>query len=155
MPLTVAAVVLVSMGLAVQVWAGLELGWRRALGLTDDPPDPVLPRLVLGGPFRIVRHPQAFGMLLIFAGALLQRPSAGAALVALVAGALVIGLAVRHDGELARRYGEAYARYRQAVPFLVPLPSAALPGERGGRDEDSAGREEGGKEIRTSDSKPR
>jgi protein-S-isoprenylcysteine O-methyltransferase Ste14 len=42
-------------------------------------------------------------------------------LVAVLAAAFVIAMAVRHDRELARDYGEAYARYRRRVPLLLPL----------------------------------
>ena len=52
----------------LELWAATELGWRRALDLSDAPPDPALPRLVFRGPFRCVRHPQSLGLLLILAG---------------------------------------------------------------------------------------
>jgi protein-S-isoprenylcysteine O-methyltransferase Ste14 len=41
-------------------------------------------------------------------------------LVASLAGAPAIAMAVRHDRELGREFGETYARYRAAVPLLVP-----------------------------------
>jgi protein-S-isoprenylcysteine O-methyltransferase Ste14 len=40
--------------------------------------------------------------------------------VAGLAAGLVIAMALRHDAELARQHGEAYARYRRAVPLLLP-----------------------------------
>lgn len=111
---------LLAVGAALELWAVLGLGWRRALDLTAAPPDPGLPRLVFGGPFRCVRHPQSLGVLLLLAGAAVGVRSTGMWVVAGVAGALVTSMAVRHDHELAREFGEAYARYRDAVPLLVP-----------------------------------
>jgi hypothetical protein len=48
------AALLALTGLAIQGWAVFFLGWRRAADLTTEPFDPVLPRLVLGGPFAYV-----------------------------------------------------------------------------------------------------
>lgn len=118
----IAAVALCLLGAGLELWAATELGWRRALDLSDAPPDPALPRLVFRGPFRFVRHPQSLGLLLILAGIALTTRAPGLWLIAVVAGVLVIALAVRHDGELAREYGTAYVRYRAAVPLLVPWP---------------------------------
>ena len=120
MPVAIAAAIFIALGAALELWAGLTLGWRRALDLTDVPPDPVLPKLVYRGPFGFVRHPQSLGLLLILGGAALGFQSAGMWVVAVIAGGLVIAMAVRHDRELAAQCGEAYARYQRAVPFLVP-----------------------------------
>jgi protein-S-isoprenylcysteine O-methyltransferase Ste14 len=120
--MTIVAVGLLILGLALQTWTALALGWRRALGVADLPPDPALPHLVLGGPFRFVRQPQSVAVLLILAGAAFGVRTAAVALLAGVAAAVVIAMAVRRDGERARRFGEAYARYRRVVPLLWPRP---------------------------------
>jgi protein-S-isoprenylcysteine O-methyltransferase Ste14 len=120
MPLTIAAVIFLGLGAALEIWAGLTLGWRRALDLTDVPPDPLLPKLVYRGPFGFVRHPQSLGLLLILAGAALGFQSVGMWVVAVIAGGLVVVMAMRHDRELAAECGEAYVRYQRAVPMLVP-----------------------------------
>jgi protein-S-isoprenylcysteine O-methyltransferase Ste14 len=118
--MAVVAVLLVALGVAVELWVIHELGWRRALGHSDQPPDPALPRLVFAGPFRIVRHPQTLGLLLILVGACLAGGGVLSRVVAGVAGALVIARAVSEDQALARQWGEAHARYRRAVPLLLP-----------------------------------
>lgn len=108
------------LGALLELWAVLELGWRRGLDLTDAPPDAALPRLVFRGPFRWVRHPQSLGLLLILAGTAVASRSPAMWLVAIAVGALVVATALRHDRELARECGAAYERYRAAVPLLVP-----------------------------------
>ena len=105
---------------ALELWSGAELGWRRALDLGDAPPDAALPLLVFRGPFGLVRHPQSLGLLLILAGAALAWRSIGIYAIAGIAAALVVAMALRHDRELAQRFGETYLRYRRAVPLLVP-----------------------------------
>ena len=122
MTLTLAAVLLVALGAAVEGWAAIDLGWRRAMDLTDAPPEPALPQLVFAGPFRFVRHPQSLGLLLILAGLALGVRRGAMWVLATLAAMLVIAMAVRHDREMARRWGEAYARYRRAVPMLLPWP---------------------------------
>jgi len=116
------AAVLVALGVGLEIWAVIELGWRRALDVSDQAPDPALPRLVFAGPFRLVRHPQSFGLLLVLAGAALIFRSPRMWLGAGLAVALVAAVAIRDDRELGRQFGEAYARYRRTVPLLLPLP---------------------------------
>jgi protein-S-isoprenylcysteine O-methyltransferase Ste14 len=115
------ATLLVLLGVALQLWAGWVLGWRRAVEISDAPPDPALPRLVFAGPFRVVRHPQSLGLLLILAGAALAMRRPGMWVAAALAAIIVVAMAVRHDRELASQFGEAYARYRRAVGMLMPL----------------------------------
>lgn len=128
MGFTIAAVVLLLLGAAVELWAFVVLGWRRGLDLTAAPPDPALPRLVFGGPFGLVRHPQSLGLLLILASAALGFRNAPVWLVTALGGGLVIAMAVRHDRELARHCGEAYGRYRRAIPLLLPRLRQLPPG---------------------------
>ena len=116
----IAAALLCSLGIGLEVWAGLVLGSRRALGLDEAPPDAALPRLVFAGPFGLVRHPQSLGLLLILAGTVLAFRRPGLVLLAVVVGGVVVAMAVRDDREMARRFGDAYARYQRAVPLLVP-----------------------------------
>lgn len=120
MIVAVIAVVLLLVGAAIELWAVRELGWQRALDRSNQPPDPVLPRLVLAGPFRLVRHPQALGLLLMLGGAGLVAHNARAWLATVLAAALVITKTLGDDRALAREWGEAYARYRRAVPLLLP-----------------------------------
>lgn len=114
------AIPLCAAGALLEGWAVVVLGWRRALDISAVPADPHEPRLVLGGPFRHVRHPQSLGLLLLVIGVAVATRSAGMWVVAGIAGILVIAMAVRHDRELARDCGESYARYRRVVPFIVP-----------------------------------
>jgi protein-S-isoprenylcysteine O-methyltransferase Ste14 len=120
MGIMIAASLLAMLGVALELWASLVLGWRRALEITDAPPDPAMPGLVFAGPFRVVRHPQSLGLLLILGGAALAMNRPGMWVAAGLAAAIVVAMAVRHDRELARHYGEAHARYRQAVGLLAP-----------------------------------
>lgn len=108
------------LGVGLELWCGAALGWRRALDLSDEPPDPALPPLVLGGPFAYVRHPQSLGLLLLVAAAALYGRTLSLSLAALVLAAVIVRLARRDERRLAERFGEAYARYRLAVGFLWP-----------------------------------
>ena len=120
--LWILAIALLALGFGLEIWAGVILGWDRALELDDRPPDPALPDLVFAGPFRFVRHPQSLGLLLLLAGMAVALRSPVMYVLATAAAGLVIAMALRHDAELTQRFGEAYTRYRRIVPFLVPLP---------------------------------
>jgi protein-S-isoprenylcysteine O-methyltransferase Ste14 len=122
MRFAVVGAALCTLGTLIELWATFELGWRRALDLTDQPPDPALPWLVFRGPFRWVRHPQSLGLLVILAGTAVAVRSPVLWLVTIAVGALVVAMARRHDRELMLQCGAAYGRYRGAVPFLVPWP---------------------------------
>lgn len=79
--------------------------------------------LVIGPLHRCVRHPWYFLGLVI----LWTRDMDAALLTAavLVTGYLVVGARLE-EGRLLRRHGEAYRRYRERVPFLLPLPGRCL-----------------------------
>jgi protein-S-isoprenylcysteine O-methyltransferase Ste14 len=109
-------------GAGILGWAAAVLGWRRWLDLDDTPPGAEVPPLVLAGPFGFVRHPQTLGLLLLLAAAALRWPRPGMRVAALIAAVLIVFLAAADDTRLTERFGEAYRRYRQAVPFLLPRP---------------------------------
>jgi formylglycine-generating enzyme required for sulfatase activity/protein-S-isoprenylcysteine O-methyltransferase Ste14 len=92
---------------------------RRGRG-TPAPYDP--PRqLVITGLYRYVRNPQYVGVVLVVVGAALL---SGAAVLFGYAAFLAVAyhLLVRYYEEptLSRLFGEAYARYREAVPRWLP-----------------------------------
>jgi len=92
---------------------------RRGKG-TPAPYDP--PReLVVAGLYRYVRNPQYVGVVLVIVGEALLT---AAAVLFGYAGFLAVAyhLFVRYYEEptLGRLFGEAYARYREAVPRWVP-----------------------------------
>jgi protein-S-isoprenylcysteine O-methyltransferase Ste14 len=121
MILSAIAALLFLVGIAIEIWAVVTIGWRRAFDLTDAAPDPVLPKLVFRGPFAVVRHPQSLGLLFLLAATPFGLRSFAMAVLALASGAVVVGMAIRNDRELAAQFGPAYERYQRNVPFLVPL----------------------------------
>ncbi|MDX2167993.1 MAG: methyltransferase [Deltaproteobacteria bacterium] len=109
-----------ALGLLWLAWAWRELGWRRWLDLGDTPQHTALPRLVLYGPFRRVRHPQTLGLLLVLLAEAVRWNRIGMWGAALLSSAVVVYLARRDERRLAQRFGEAYRRYQRAVPMLLP-----------------------------------
>ncbi len=96
----------------------------RGTPLPYDPPS----RLVVSGPYAYVRNPMQVTVVLVFVvlAVLLVEPwLLGGAASAVVYGA---GLAAWHEGEQLRAsYGDAWLRYRAAVPAWVPLVRPAAP----------------------------
>src|SRR5690606_37135647 len=112
-------------GVAVLLWAtflidhfellGLRQGWLALLGRPQRAPDFVTPYL-----YKVVRHPQYLGWLLIFWG---TPTMTGGHLLFAAAMSVYILVAMRfEERDLVRHIGPTYERYRRQVPPLLPLP---------------------------------
>lgn len=115
-----AATLLSLAGAGLLAWSAAVLGWRRWLDLDDAPPGPEEPRLVLRGPFGIVRHPQTLALLFLLGGAAARGPRPGLWVSALIAATVILALAATEEPRMVQRFGRAYQRYQRAVPFLLP-----------------------------------
>jgi protein-S-isoprenylcysteine O-methyltransferase Ste14 len=93
-------------------------------------PFPVMPthELLTEGPFRYCRNPMTLGTILAYLGIGVGVGTiAGTVLVLGLAGSLLVYLKRVEEGELAERFGEAYAAYRREVPFIIPRPPQRRP----------------------------
>jgi protein-S-isoprenylcysteine O-methyltransferase Ste14 len=108
-------------------FAGIAPLWK-ALTASDSRPEPEAQGPPLGvdgemdtsGTFRFTRHPSnlgAMGFFLLWPRMTVNR----ATLAALVALYVVLG-SMHEERRLRMAYGEAFERYRQKVPFLIPRP---------------------------------
>ena len=94
---------------------GLKQGWAAVKGGTCEAPAFRVPLL-----YRWVRHPMQLGILIAVWAA--PRMSWGHVLFATaLTGYIFVGLAFE-ERDLVRRFGDQYARYRAAVPALLPWP---------------------------------
>lgn len=113
------------LGVVVLLWAtflidhfellGLRQGWHTLRGRTLSAPAFVTPHL-----YKIVRHPQYLGWLLIFWGT--PTMTAGHLLFALGMSGYILVAVRLEERDLVRHIGEDYERYRRQVPALVPVP---------------------------------
>ncbi len=116
-------------------WAALEIGvgpfsgfsevWAYARGRrVMEAPEAQGPSadesgLRVRGPFRVVRHPlNAGAAVLLFLTPEMTEVRMAVAVVTLVYA--VVGSKLE-EGRLVARYGEAYTRYRERVPFFLPI----------------------------------
>jgi len=123
-------------GVLVLLWAtflidhfellGLRQGWSTLRGAELRAPTFVTPHL-----YKLVRHPQYLGWLLIFWGT--PTMTSGHLLFATSMSGYIL-LAMRfEERDLVQHIGEPYERYRQQVPALVPQL-----GRRLGKTEEAA-----------------
>jgi protein-S-isoprenylcysteine O-methyltransferase Ste14 len=105
-------------GLAFTWWARIHLGtlWSGRVTRKADH------RIIDTGPYGIVRHPIYTGILAaIFATALLRPGFLGIAGAAILAWSFVIKARLEERFLMQELGAEAYSRYRQRVPMLVPF----------------------------------
>jgi protein-S-isoprenylcysteine O-methyltransferase Ste14 len=119
------------LGVAVLLWAtflidhfellGLRQGWTALRGKQLRAPAFVTPYL-----YKVVRHPQYLGWLLIFWGT--PTMTAGHLLFAAGMSSYIL-VAIRfEERDLVQYIGADYERYRAQVPPLVPLPGRRFSG---------------------------
>ena len=92
------------------------VGYGRLLDPNEAPPT-----LVTTGPFAIVRHPLALGMVILALGPAI---AAGHGITWASFAAVVAAMARRclqDEIELVDTFGGAYARYAETTPRLIPL----------------------------------
>jgi protein-S-isoprenylcysteine O-methyltransferase Ste14 len=113
--------VMVALGLAFTVWARVHLGtnWSARIARKVDH------ELVRSGPYALVRHPIYSGLLLACLGVAVGRGDVGALLgCALMWFGFLRKLRIE-ERWLQQTFGDAYTRYRDEVPSVLPWPSTA------------------------------
>jgi protein-S-isoprenylcysteine O-methyltransferase Ste14 len=122
-PILLAGAGLMILGLALAVRGHRELGeaWRSGI----DPEAP--PQLVTSGLYAWSRNPMAIGIQIAQLGFFLAWPS-WFSFVVFMAGVTAIQVHVRlEESDLARRVGQAYARYCAVTPRWIGSPVQSQP----------------------------
>lgn len=116
-PIALAGLLVVLVGVAFSIWARLMLGsnWSNRVTVKEDH------TLVRTGPYRIVRHPIYSGILLGMLGSALQRGG-----IRCFAGVLICGLSFwlktrAEERFMVQSFGEEYLQYRHKVKALAPF----------------------------------
>lgn len=101
-------------GAAVVLLGLLVRGWAAGVLVKDR-------ELTVSGPYAYTRNPLYLGTFLIGLGAVIAGARPGLGLVFVAYFAWIYGSTMaRETGELAERFGDAYAGYRDSVPVLLP-----------------------------------
>ena len=120
----VGSFVISALGLAFTVWARVHLGSNWSVDVVRK----LDPELVRSGPYAWVRHPIYSGLLLAVIGVGIGRGDVGALFgCALVCFGLLRKMRIE-ERWLQQTFGDAYTRYREEVPSLLPRPSPARRG---------------------------
>ena len=116
-PIALAGLLAVLMGVAFSIWARLMLGsnWSNRVTVKENH------TLVRTGPYRIVRHPIYSGILLGMLGSALQRGG-----IRCFVGVLICGLSFwlktrAEERFMVQSFGEQYLHYRDKVKALAPF----------------------------------
>ena len=111
---------LMLLGVLVRQWAIAVLGrfFSLTVRVAEDH------RVVVKGPYRLIRHPSYTGVLITFIGLALAVQSSGALLVLLAVFGVSYGYRMRVEervllSELGQDYAEYVKRTRRLIPFLI------------------------------------
>ena len=111
---------LMLLGVVVRQWAIAVLGrfFSLTVRVAEDH------RVVVRGPYRLVRHPSYTGVLITFIGLALAVQSSGALLVLLAVFSVSYGYRMRVEervlqSELGQDYAEYMKRTKRLIPFLI------------------------------------
>jgi len=98
------------------VIAGLFLvykGWKQVFYMRDDV-------LVNSGIYRVIRHPQYLGLLLVTLGQFLVWPTIPTAILWPILAALYYRQARKEEAVLSEKFGAAFREYASKTPMLLP-----------------------------------
>lgn len=118
--LRIAGIGILLMGIGVLGWAGAHFDQGEFMGISQIRNRPVSNRLIMDGPYRLVRHPLYFGTILLFNGLFLAYPTT---LVLGTTGVVFLYLIIGsrlEERKLLAIYGTAYADYKRTVKGLIP-----------------------------------
>ncbi len=76
--------------------------------------------IVMNGPYRLLRHPQYLGFLLITGGWLIHWPTIPTMIMWPILVFLYYTLAKKEEKEMEKRFGKKYKEYKQSVPMFIP-----------------------------------
>jgi protein-S-isoprenylcysteine O-methyltransferase Ste14 len=116
-PIVLAGLLVVLMGVVFSIWARLMLGdnWSNRVTVKENH------TLVRSGPYRIVRHPIYSGILLGMLGSALQRGEVRSFVGVTICG-FSFWLKTRAEEQfMVQIFGEEYLQYRHKVKALAPF----------------------------------
>jgi protein-S-isoprenylcysteine O-methyltransferase Ste14 len=113
-----AGAAIVAAGLAFAIWARHYLGrnWSGVVTVKQDH------ELIRGGPYRFVRHPIYTGLLAAFVGSAVARDEWRGVVAIVIAWFALWRKLQLEERWMIEQFGDAYRRFRDEVPALIPNP---------------------------------
>ena len=114
--IAVCGLILTAAGLAFAIWARVTLGrnWSGAVTIKQDH------RLIREGPYRLVRHPIYFGVLLAMAGTAIGFGSFSGLIGVPIASMALWTKASMEEQFMIEQFGADYIRYQHEVKAIIP-----------------------------------
>jgi protein-S-isoprenylcysteine O-methyltransferase Ste14 len=114
--LGVIGVVVFASGIALAIWARVQLGRNWGMPMTEK----AEPELVTSGPYRFVRHPIYSGLLMALLGTALVTNLIGLVIVVVLGGYFYFSASVEEKNLIAA-FPTAYPAYRSHTKMLIPF----------------------------------
>lgn len=120
--ITLTAIVLATVGTAFRVWGTAYIGGSVAQSSAMHARG-----VMVGGPYRFLRNPLYFGILLFAPAVAILMPPSGAIFFVIASFVQLWRLILREEPFLETQQGEAYRAYKSAVSRLIPNLAPHVP----------------------------
>jgi len=108
-------------GIGLNIWTGKIMGLKALVGYPELKTKETSGRLVIAGPFSIVRHPTYLAHIVILLGVFVITNYTGPGILALLDFLIsYFGIVPLEERELLERFGDDYRMYRNRVPKFFP-----------------------------------
>jgi len=122
-PFLVFGIILILAGAVLHAWTAKLIGIKATIAFTELKPDISTEnqRLVVSGPFSVVRHPSYWAHTAIITGIFFVTGIIALAIIAVVDLAITYFITTTlEDKELVERFGKQYREYQKKVPKFFP-----------------------------------
>ncbi|KPL78418.1 isoprenylcysteine carboxyl methyltransferase [Ornatilinea apprima] len=109
------------LGIATSLLGGMLIffGWRRIYKEYWSRNEGT-GKIVTGGIYRYIRHPQYTGFMLVTLGMMMEWATLPLLIMWPILGVIYYRLALREEKDMLAEFGEAYAQYRQQTGMFLP-----------------------------------
>lgn len=110
--------ILIVLGIFFLLWT---LKAQREIGKGTPMPLMATRKLVVQKPYAYCRNPLAFGLITLYFGISIFIGSVSSLILVVVFSTIILSyIKFIEEKELERRFGDAYVKYKQTTPFIIP-----------------------------------
>ena len=110
--------ILIGIGVTFLLWT---IKVQREIGKGTPMPLMATRKLIVQAPYSYSRNPLAFGLITLYFGISICIGSVSSLIMVVVFSTIILSyIKFIEEKELERRFGDAYVKYKQTTPFIIP-----------------------------------